>query len=321
METTKLLNLLEDNLSKDYAAVVPSISSKFIHENWPIEAETKYKKKEVFFGGEGFIFLAKDSTLDFRKVVIKVASRQVRSDKKLTTKFFRGAAIQAKISSLLKHGIPEIYEAGNCWYVMEFIRGLDSMEFAERATEEEININFCKLLAICHLMHEFCIIHRDVKPENILITTDLISGEQYPVLIDWGLSKIIDKDAETLTRIGQSMGSPAFMSDVMATDAAKASPLDDIYALGNLYWSWMTKIRPKSDDEYEKYFMEHQGEPPQQWWSIYEKATHKEYKTCLAMKKDIENNILMKEVDFNDELIDKIVKFIWNAMDAKPVGK
>lgn len=320
MDVTKVLTMLEEGLSADYGSLAPSINTKFIHEPWAIDRETALKKKDVFFGGEGYILLAKDAMLDFRKVVIKIASKQIRNDKKLVAKFFRGAAIQAKVASLLRHGVPEVYEAGHCWYVMEYVRGIDSMDFAERSvSQNDVNVIFCKLLTIVHIIHEFAIIHRDIKPENILISKDLISNEQYPVLLDWGLSKIIDKESETLTGIGAQLGSPGFMSDVLATDAARASPLDDIFALGRVYWCWNTRIRAKSDMEYDTYFMEHPE--PAAWHGIYEKAIRGEYTTCLAMKKDIEENILHSEVFFNDELTEKIVKFIWAAVDARPKRK
>lgn len=314
MDTKNLISSIESGMSKDYSALIHSISKKYEIESWP-------SGQEVIVGGEGYVFLAKDMTLDYRKCVLKIPGKIIREDKSFLNRFFRGVGIQARLASLLRKGIPVVYECGESYYSMEYIRGQDFLKWSceKERKDKEIYAMFCHVLLMFQIIHEFGIIHRDIKPENIIISKDYISRESTPFIIDWGLSKGIDKDSETLTSLGACMGTAGFQSGVLFSDAARASPLDDIYSLGRLLYCLIRRKRFRDDMEFELDRMEHLKDN-EMLNTFYKNATTCAYTTCLQFKRSIESELNIV-VSFDNELIDKMVHFIFNVIDLKNEAK
>jgi tetratricopeptide (TPR) repeat protein/predicted Ser/Thr protein kinase len=190
---------------------------------------------ELGRGGMGVVFSAFDTTLR-RPVAIKmVLDARWKGEEAL--KRFR---LEASAAARLHHpGIVAVHEVGEHegkpFLVMEMIEGesLDKVlargGIAPRRLAEIIR---GVALALEHA-HENGIIHRDVKPENVIVDRE---GRTH--LMDFGLAREVEA-AERLTGTGQALGTPAFMSPEQANgDIEAQGPLSDVYGLGALlYWA------------------------------------------------------------------------------------
>ena len=191
-------------------------------------------------GGMGRVFLATHLPLD-RQVVVKVL-RQDRRDESAEQRFLLEAAACSRIRS--RHTVLVMdydkTEDDEAFYVAEYIRGPSLTEVlreqprlsVERALD--LAIQLASGVAAIHRHH---FVHRDVKPDNIMITTDPDGGEELVKLIDFGLTKMTGErdpasaDLLDLTRSGMMLGSPKYM----APEQIRGMPVDprtDIYSLG-----------------------------------------------------------------------------------------
>jgi non-specific serine/threonine protein kinase/serine/threonine-protein kinase len=153
----------------------------------------------------------------------------------------------------LQHpGIAQIYEAGTLdlgfgpqpYFAMEFIRGLSPRNYAEAHhlnTRERLQI-MAKICDGVHHAHQRGLIHRDLKPGNILVDE---SGQ--PKILDFGVARLTDSDARATqqTDVGQLVGTLAYMSP----EQALADPLDidtrtDVYALGVILYELLSGELP-----------------------------------------------------------------------------
>lgn len=180
-------------------------------------------------GGMGSVFLGRDLTLD-REVAIKVINADVASNTTLRDRFLQEARTVAK----LRHAnIVSVYSAGDAngilHFAMEFVPGESLRELLTRegrlSGERAEKIIREIALALDHA-HSLGLIHRDVKPENILI--DKESGRA--MLTDFGVSRAFEKDGG-LTQTGMILGSPRYMSPEQASGDKAIDGRSDLYAL------------------------------------------------------------------------------------------
>jgi serine/threonine protein kinase len=190
-------------------------------------------------GGMGDVFRGRDEKLG-RIVAIKILARG--SSQQSDIRFER----EAKALARLDHpNIVSIYSTGRLadgrpWLCMPFI---DGRSLKEKIDNEKINARdaativkqVCDGLAVAH---EAGLLHRDVKPANILL--DLKSGS--PRLADFGLARTIDSEA--LTRIDVVCGTPEYMSPEQITDANAFDQRSDIYSLGITLYEVLTGTAP-----------------------------------------------------------------------------
>jgi serine/threonine protein kinase len=269
----------------NYKIIVAELSNdRFAATEWTIQDGNELKKIPFKEGGEAFVFLAKDKSLDMRPVVIKLAKEQVQENKKLLTRFFRGAGLQSRLHKSIS-GIPEIYETGKFHYIMEYIKGITILDYAMRQNVDKIFLSF---LQIIHNIHECGIIHRDIKPENILVKKD-----ETIYILDFGLAKQVDNPSAEITGIGDSLGSPLFQSDILKEDAAKASFSDDIFCIGRLLWILKEKRTPSSELEYNSYLASMNPKPD--WAKYYFGCISGQYKTVLQLIKHLRNDPIFEE--------------------------
>lgn len=211
-------------------------------------------------GGLGEVFLAKDMELS-RLVALK----RIRTDQKFNENCRQRFSLEAEITGSLEHpGIVPVYgrsrdERDGLGYAMRFIRGnslrqavnefqrkhgkLASNDFAEREFRSLLRclIDTCKAL---HYAHEHGVLHRDIKPDNIMLGP---YGET--LVVDWGLAKLMaghppegrgnDDDMPTFdrttsqTRTGLIVGTPMYMSPEQAFGLHdELTPASDVYSLG-----------------------------------------------------------------------------------------
>jgi tetratricopeptide (TPR) repeat protein len=196
-------------------------------QNVESSLEGRYKiERELGRGGMGVVYLAKDTQLD-RQVALKFLGTLVDNSEEFRQRFIREAKAAAKINH---PNIISIYDisatSGKAYIAMEFVDGFSLSRYLgmkqKLSAREAVNIiaQACSALAA---IHDAGIVHRDIKPDNILIAKGGLVK-----LTDFGLAKSGDN---RLTRTGTSMGTPSYMSpeQVLGKDADARS---DIYSMG-----------------------------------------------------------------------------------------
>ncbi len=194
-------------------------------------------------GGMANVYLGEDTILN-RKVAIKVLRGDLANDEKFLRRFQREAL---SASSLSHPNIVEMYDVGeddgNFYIVMEYIEGRNLKQLLKRRNSLTLNEVMDIMLqltdGIAHA-HDSYIIHRDIKPQNILI-------------LDNGLVKITDFGISTalnstqLTQTNSVMGSVHYLPPEQATGKA-ASIKSDIYSMGILMYELLTGKLPFKGD-------------------------------------------------------------------------
>jgi serine/threonine-protein kinase len=181
-------------------------------------------------GAMGTVFLGKDRALD-REVAIKVVAVEVASSPVLRERFLQEARVVAR----LRHpNIVAVYAAGEAdgqlYFAMELVRGESLRELLQR----EGRIPADRARSILHDLalaldyaHSQGVVHRDVKPENILL--DAETGRA--MLTDFGVARALERDG-SLTGTGVVLGSPRYMSPEQATGERTLDGRSDLYSLG-----------------------------------------------------------------------------------------
>jgi tetratricopeptide (TPR) repeat protein len=191
-------------------------------------------------GGSGVVWRAFDGNLD-RWVALKIAHEHSVTDSK---RFVREAQAVAK----LKHpNIIPVFEAGEldgrCFLVGEFCEGQPLSQMIQgRSLETAFAIDLVLPIidAISH-SHRHGIVHRDIKPQNIMI-----DNADRPLLTDFGLAKNLIQD-QTLTVAGELIGTPGYMSPEQAKGGAQnCDERTDIYSIGVVLFQLLTGQLPFS---------------------------------------------------------------------------
>ncbi|MBM4090092.1 MAG: serine/threonine protein kinase, partial [Planctomycetes bacterium] len=195
-------------------------------------------------GGMGTVYLARQSSLD-RPVAVKVLKPHLLEDESQRVKFLSEAVVTGE----LEHpGIIPIYDLGRdqdgtLFYSMKRVQGDAWSKVIRRkslAENLEILMKVCDAIAFAHSRD---VIHRDLKPDNIMI------GEFGEVLVlDWGLAVTVSDDpaSANVARIKTMGGTPAYMAPEMATGpASKIGKHSDIYLLGAILYECITGKLPR----------------------------------------------------------------------------
>ena len=180
-------------------------------------------------GGMGAVYKARHVALD-RIVALKVLPGELARDKDYVKRFEREARLAAKVSH---PNLIQVYDvgqsAGRRYIAMEFVGGSDVTKLLEsgaldEARALEIVLGVARGLAAAH---EQGIVHRDVKPSNIML-----SEKGVPKLSDLGLARDIGSGRTMVTRTGLIMGTPQYMAPEQCRSAKDIDGRADIYSLG-----------------------------------------------------------------------------------------
>jgi serine/threonine protein kinase/Tfp pilus assembly protein PilF len=213
---------------------------------------------------------------------------------------------EAEAAASLQHpGIVPIYEVGEregqCYFSMKFVEGGQLDEVTKR---QPIPIRravelIVKLARTVHYAHEHGILHRDIKPGNILLDEN---GE--PHLTDFGLARLVEAES-TVTRTLDVLGTPSYMAPEQAAgETTKLSKATDVYGLGAVLYQLLTGHPPfAGGTTYETIRLLRDTEPrqPRQLnpkidrdlstisLKCLEKDPQRRYATALALAEDLEH--------------------------------
>jgi tRNA A-37 threonylcarbamoyl transferase component Bud32 len=209
--------------------------------------------EEIGHGGMATVYRARDRRLG-REVAVKLIHRHLRDSTDVAERFAREATAVA----MLRHpGIVEVYDVSDLdeaeqYLVVELIRGptlRERLRSGPLPPEVAVAVAIEVAAGLEHA-HRQGVIHRDVKPENVLIElpAEGEGGERTPLrmkLTDFGIAKLLD--AQGVTSTGQVLGSPAHMSP----EQIEGGPVDartDVFALGVLLYEAMVGRLPFPGD-------------------------------------------------------------------------
>ena len=205
-------------------------------------------------GGMGIVYLARQVSLD-RKVAIKVMSPALLKDPSF------GARFDREIAALVRLSHPHIVTifdrgqsaAGHVYYIMEYVEGRDGGApidverlIADRClSSQQVRALMLQVVQALGFAHREGIIHRDVKPSNILI-----DRHGFAKVADFGIASMrASRATRHVTVANQSVGTAIYMSPEQQRDAASVDHRSDIYATGVMLYQMLTGDLPQAGYE------------------------------------------------------------------------
>src|SRR5262245_10772183 len=196
---------------------------------------------EIGRGGQGVVYRARQKSLN-RTVALKVIGLGQWATQAHVKRFRR----EAEAAANLDHpGIVPIYDVGeregSCYFSMKFIDGGQLDEVAQRTPISFRNAAelIAKLARTVHYAHEHGILHRDIKPGNILLDA---KGE--PHLTDFGLARLLETKS-TVTHTMDVLGTPSYMAPEQAGGHnEQLTSATDVYGLGAVFYQLLTGHPP-----------------------------------------------------------------------------
>lgn len=215
----------------------------------PLEIAKYEFLDEIGHGGMATVYRARDRRLG-REVAIKVIHRHLRESPEVAKRFQSEALAVAKV----KHpNIVEVYDVSSedeaeKYLVVELIRGVTLRQLLLEHAPLPPEIAACITVEVCRglsVAHREGVIHRDVKPENVLLSTEDGPGVEPNAprvkLTDFGIAKLLD--AQGVTHTGQVLGSPAHMAPEQI-EGGDVSARADVFATGVLLYEMLTGVLP-----------------------------------------------------------------------------
>jgi TolB-like protein/Tfp pilus assembly protein PilF len=197
--------------------------------------------EQIGRGGQGVVFRARQKSLN-RIVALKV----IGLGHWATEAHLKRFRLEAEAAARLEHpGIVPIHEVGerdgSCYFSMKFIEGgqLDEVVKRESMLIRRAVELIAKVARTVHYAHEHGILHRDIKPGNILLDAN---GE--PHLTDFGLARLIESES-SVTHTLDVLGTPSYMAPEQAVgNNAAVSSVTDVYGLGAVLYQLLTGQPP-----------------------------------------------------------------------------
>src|SRR5712691_10937545 len=259
--------------------------------------------EEIGRGGQGVVFRARQKSLN-RIVALKV----IGLGQWATQAHLKRFRLEAEAAASLDHPcIVPIYEVGErdgqCYFSMKFIEGgqLDEVVKQTPISIRQAVELIAKVARTVNYAHEHGILHRDIKPGNILLDA---KGE--PQLTDFGLARLVESES-TVTRTREVMGTPSYMAPEQAAGnnpaTAGLTSATDVYGLGAVLYQLLTSHPPfAGGTTYEtiKLVLETEPRQPRLWnpkidrdlsticLKCLEKDPARRYNSALALAEDLE---------------------------------
>ena len=236
-------------------------------------------KSRIAIGGMGEVWAAQDEII-LRDVAIKILKPEYLGDPNFIERFRTEAKHAAKVNH---EGIADVYDygedGGNAYLVMELVPG-DSLA---KILEREKSLEPKRVLDIVaqtaralEAAHEAGLVHRDIKPGNLLITPDGAVK-----ITDFGIARVADQ--VSLTATGQVMGTVQYLAPEQAT-GKPASPQTDVYSLGIVAYEALTGKRPFTGETQMAIALAQINEPPPALPESIDEGIRTLVLDCLAKK-------------------------------------
>jgi tRNA A-37 threonylcarbamoyl transferase component Bud32 len=199
-------------------------------------------------GGMGAVYLAEHPLIG-KKVALKVIHRELAGNREVVQRFFQEARA---VNTIGNEHIVEIHDfgvtpEGDHFYIMEYLDGrtLASILSKEKVIDVRralhIGAQIAKALGAAHAAG---VIHRDLKPDNVMLMTRL-GDPDFVKVLDFGLAKMMADNASAVkTALGVLLGTPQYMSPEACESKRDIDHRTDIYALGVLLFQVMTGVLP-----------------------------------------------------------------------------
>jgi len=213
------------------------------------ELASKYRlERQLGQGGMGSVWLASDARLG-RRVAIKFLDAPLANAGELRARLLREART---IATLRNEHIVDIYDVDvldddTPYIVMEFVAGDSLSAYRGRQTEPGIVVDY--ILQACIALaeaHAIGIIHRDIKPDNMILMTDAPLGPQIKIL-DFGIAKAATSFSSTdsfVTGENAIMGTPGYMSPEQTRSSSEIDARTDIWSLGCVLYELLSGGSP-----------------------------------------------------------------------------
>jgi len=229
--------------------------------------EGKYEILEkISEGGMGAVYKVRHRLLE-RIRVIKIMRPQLAADREMRSRFLR----EARLAGSLRHpNIAQVYDfaiekAGEAFLVMEYVNGVTLQQILAHYGPPSPAFTLtvvCQALDALGYLHEKGVIHRDLSPDNIMVTLD---GQGKPVakLIDLGIAKLVDAESN-LTAQGSFIGKVRYASPELfkGAEGVRVGVQSDLYAMGIVLYEVLTGQHPMGENDVSGYIAAHLFKAP-----------------------------------------------------------
>jgi serine/threonine protein kinase len=238
-----------------------AMSPDSLHERVVAAIGQQYElETEIGRGGMSVVYRARDPRLN-RRVAIKVLPPELAYDPAIRTRFTREAQTSAQLAHA--HIVP-IYDVGErdgiAYFVMAMITGGNLATLLARDPRppiEDVRRILCEIADALAYAHLRGVIHRDIKPDNILL--DQHSGRS--AVTDFGIARAMEGGSR-LTITGNAVGTPAYMSPEQAQGDREIDGRSDIYSLGVIGYQMLTGRVPFTGGNTMALLLKHVTERP-----------------------------------------------------------
>lgn len=220
---------------------------------------------EIGSGGMAVVFRGRHVIID-KRVAIKVLRSEHMRNADVAQRFLQ----EAQLASRIKHpNVVEVSDYGQlaanrlCYYVMEYLDGqslADRIDLGEPIGPAEAIELAQQILAGLQVAHDAGVIHRDLKPDNIFLTTDPQTGGTLAKILDFGIARALDRKTR-LTAAGTVIGTPEYMSPEQA-QGHEIDGRSDLYALGVIVFEMLTGKVPFDANTTLAALTQHVYDPP-----------------------------------------------------------